>query len=422
MANNSSVHSVPALKPDVEYALGLSSIGYVYVQPFICLVGFALNVVNSCIFARKTFAAPAYLLMFALSISDSITLGLRIPQGMIYYRGNSMTQKMIAIYAYIYATYVEVPITNMSENMSAWLTVSLAIERFVAMKHWNLSKQYCHRQNAKRLVLAITAISVILNLPYFMIHQLQVQKRSNGAVRILSSTTRFGDSSFYTVFSWLRIFLVQIIPLFFLCHSNILLLILVYEHNSRFRSQSLKMQSRMNQPVIKSESFESSRDGDTQVANETMLLSGSRTTLQAESTLPEEQQKHVPLTSGQPADAAGPHDGHHKWGHASQHGTKGVASQNNYQQQKKKAAQQKLTILLIAVILLFLFGEIPQALSYQRIFQVFGFCTAGAFHHCPTYIVYRMITTNLALTAYGLKFFLYIFLNKLFQKELRSCC
>ncbi|VDL92040.1 unnamed protein product [Schistocephalus solidus] len=419
MANNSTVPSPPSLTPDVAYALNLSSIGYVYVQPFICLVGLVLNIVNSCIFARKTFAPPAYLLMFALSISDSITLGLRIPQGLIYYQGNSMTQKMIAIYVYIYATYVEVPITNMSENMSAWLTVSLAIERFVAMKHWNLSKQYCHRRNAKRLVFVITVISIILNLPYFMIHQLQVQKRSNGAVRIVSSTTRFGDSSFYTVYSWLRIFLVQIIPLFFLCHSNILLLILVYEHNSRFRSQGLKMHSRFNRSVIRSVSFDSTPDGETQATNEANLLSDSPNTIHPHAPLLKKLE-NLSLTTGKPVDMV-PRDAPQNWGPSNPNVPRGVAKQNHHQQQKKKAAQQKLTILLIAVILLFLFGEIPQALSYQRIFQVFGFCTA-AFHHCPTYIIYRMITTNLALTAYGLKFFLYVFLNKHFQQELRSCC
>ncbi|KAL7060066.1 hypothetical protein AAHC03_010179 [Spirometra sp. Aus1] len=359
--------------------------------------------------------------MFALSISDSITLGLRIPQGLIYYRGNSVTQKMIAIYAYIYATYVEVPITNMSENMSAWLTVCLAIERFVAMKHWNLSKQYCHRQNARRLVLVITAISVVLNLPYFMIHQLQVQKKSNGAVRIVSSTTRFGDSSFYTVYSWLRIFLVQIIPLFFLCHSNILLLILVYEHNSRFRSQGLKMDNRLSPAVVKSESFDITPDHETQAANVATLLPGSRNSLEPCAPLLEKQEAG-PFTSRKSTDMVSP-GGRHKWIHSNPKLPRGVASQSHQRQQnqKKKAAQQKLTILLIAVILLFLFGEIPQALSYQRIFQVFGLCTA-AFHYCPTYIIYRMVTTNLALTAYGLKFFVYVFLNKHFHKELKTCC
>ncbi len=66
----------------VQSALRVSEIAYVYVQPCIFIVGFILNVINSCIFCRRVFVAPAYLMMLALSITDAITLGLRTPQGL----------------------------------------------------------------------------------------------------------------------------------------------------------------------------------------------------------------------------------------------------------------------------------------------------------------------------------------------------
>ncbi len=71
-------------REDVQHALQVSSIGYVYVQPFICLIGLALNIVNCCMFCRRAFAStPAYILMLALSVADGVTLGLRIPQGLV---------------------------------------------------------------------------------------------------------------------------------------------------------------------------------------------------------------------------------------------------------------------------------------------------------------------------------------------------
>lgn len=71
-------------RPDVQRGLNISAIGYVYVQPCICLIGFILNVISTCVFCRKTFTStPAYMLVLALSIADAITLGLRIPQGLI---------------------------------------------------------------------------------------------------------------------------------------------------------------------------------------------------------------------------------------------------------------------------------------------------------------------------------------------------
>lgn len=67
---------------DTYYSM-IFKIGYVYMQPWICIIGFVLNIINSYIFCRKTFSStPAYVLVLALSVADAITLGLRIPQGL----------------------------------------------------------------------------------------------------------------------------------------------------------------------------------------------------------------------------------------------------------------------------------------------------------------------------------------------------
>ena len=266
----------------------------------------------------------------------------------------------MAIYAYIYATYAEVPITNMTENMNAWLTVCLALERYIAMRHWNFARQYCTRQNTRRLIISIAFVSVIFNLPYFMIHRIEFRRFSNGSMRVVTNTTALRRSQFYTVYSWFRMTIVQIIPLVFLCIFNVLLITMVYQHNKKFdkNTEMEQKNARMSLGCL-----EESTIIDGGVGEPTLI------------------QRH---------------------------------------QQKKRNAQRKLNILLIAVILLFLFGAIPQAFSYIRIFEAFGTCEE-AFHYCPTYVIYRMVTTNIALISYGLTFFLYLFLNRHFRNELRNC-
>ncbi|CDI98493.1 G protein coupled receptor fragment [Echinococcus multilocularis] len=351
-------------RTDVQQGLRISAIGYVYVQPCICLIGFILNIINIYVFQRKTFCStPAYMLVLALSIADAITLGLRIPQGLTYYRGSSSVTQTMAIYAYIYATYAEVPITNMTENMSAWLTVCLALERYVAMRHWNFARQYSTRQITKRLIISIALVSVLFNLPYFMIHRIEFKRFANGSMRVITNATALRRSTFYTVYSWFRMTIVQIIPLVFLCILNVLLITIVYQHNKKF---------------------------------------GKNTEV-------EQKGNHLSLgTEGTGADETSLKD------------TTVGDSQLIQRRQKKRNAQRKLNILLIAVILLFLFGAIPQAFSYIRIFEAFGTCEE-AFHYCPTYVVYRMVTTNIALISYGLTFFLYFFLNRHFRNELQKC-
>ncbi|VDK36663.1 unnamed protein product [Taenia asiatica] len=351
-------------RAEVQRGLRISAIGYVYVQPCICFVGFILNIINSYVFQRRTFSStPAYMLVLALSIADAITLGLRIPQGLTYYRGSSSVTQTMAIYAYIYATYAEVPITNMTENMSAWLTVCLALERYVAMRHWNFTRQYSTRQNTKRLIISIALVSVFFNLPYFMIHRIEFRRFANGSMRVITNTTALRRSQFYTVYSWFRMTTVQIIPLVFLCILNVLLITIVYQHNKKFGK------------------------------NTEMEQKGNRLSLGAEGSGAEE----LSLKDTTMGDS---------W--------------LTQRRQKKRNAQRKLNILLIAIILLFLFGAIPQAFSYIRIFEAFGTCKE-AFHYCPTYVIYRMVTTNIALISYGLTFFLYFFLNRHFRNELQKC-
>lgn len=256
----------------------------------------------------------------------------------------------------------------MTENMSAWLTVCLALERFITMRHWNFARQYCHRRNTKRLIIGIAIVSVLFNLPYFMIHRLEIQRFQNGTLRVSTNTTTLRRSHFYTIYSWFRMTIVQIIPPVTLCILNVLLIIIVYQHNKKF-NKNTKMEQHINHLSL----------GGEAIIVEVTFLSDPNT-----------------------------------------NEARTVQHQRHNAYQKKRNAQRKLNILLIAVILLFLFGAIPQAFSYIRIFEAFGTCEE-AFHYCPTYVIYRMVTTNIALISYGLTFFLYLSLNRHFRKELRNC-
>ncbi|CAH8565639.1 unnamed protein product, partial [Dicrocoelium dendriticum] len=97
--------------------------GYVYVQTTICIIGFALNLLNFSVFLRAKFAAPTYIIMTFLSLADAVTLGLRIPQGYIFLPQLMNQSSDGAIYVYVYNLYVETPATNMSETINAWLTM-----------------------------------------------------------------------------------------------------------------------------------------------------------------------------------------------------------------------------------------------------------------------------------------------------------
>ena len=212
-----------------------------------------------------------------------------------------------------------------------------------------------------------------MNLPYFMIHRIEFNRFNNGSIQAKTHKTDFAQSKVYGVYSWLRMTIVQIIPLVFLCIFNTLLIIIMYQHNKKIDKKS-DLEHIGTKPSLDNEIINGSGQGE---PNATESILDAKETRVA-------QQRHISAHL------------------------------------KKRNAQRKLNILLIAVILLNLFGAIPQAFSYVRIFEAFGACK-GAFHYCPTYVIYRMVTTNIALISYSVTFFLYLFLNRHFREELAKC-
>ncbi|GAA56052.1 hypothetical protein CLF_109772 [Clonorchis sinensis] len=71
---------------------------YLFVQTPLCTIGMILNVLNICVFSQPAFSAPAYIMMKFLSLADAITLGVRIPQGLILFQvyGKAMAVNLLS--------------------------------------------------------------------------------------------------------------------------------------------------------------------------------------------------------------------------------------------------------------------------------------------------------------------------------------
>ncbi|CAI2724460.1 unnamed protein product [Schistosoma spindalis] len=425
--NNSYQTNKLSSKTSIDYQY-IVAIAYVFIQTTICSIGFILNIINFSVFICRKFSASAYILMTVLSLADAITLGVRIPQGCIFLPHLNHHATDAAIYIYMYSIYVETPVSNMTENISAWLTVALAIERYVSMKHWSLSKRYFTSKSTRQLIASICIIAFIFNIPYFAIQRVSL-KYVDGVLQLHSDLTSFSRSTYYAFYSWLRIVFVQIIPLCFLCVSNCLLFILVSHHNRRFTNNKMKNNTNGKESKLSKIMFnrsktnkqqiqvdDASQDSCTDAINyfgEQKLINESN--LQSiqgnEHAISEKMnnKNEVELTSRKNT---------HNNNNNSSIKTK-RSTLKDRSKQRRQNAQTKLTILLIAVILLFLIGQVPQALAYVRVFTTLGVCSIDQIQTCVTYHLYRMITINLAQFAFASTFFLYLFLNRDFRETLR---
>ncbi|TGZ62147.1 hypothetical protein CRM22_007599 [Opisthorchis felineus] len=413
---------VPSTPPEICKITLTEFILYFCCQPVICLCGFFLNVLSVTIFCKPQFSGAAYTYMTAMSLTDAITLLIHIPAGLVRCSGyfpycQQTVFKQFRMGMLYYNAYVLFPLDNMSECASVWLTVLLAIERYMAMsklrfrstgftangtsqstenitrKHGplclncgsaftkcrsrfrstirlaNPRRTLLSRINCSHSIILVTTLSVVLHVPYFFVQIVQAlpsrsvnpttsNNYTGPPTKLTIQLTEFGHSDVYKALSWIRVVLVQGIPLAFLCVANFCLF-----HYIQLAT----------------------------VRRQQVLLA-----------LPQTQQNRK---------RKGKFNAHKQ-------SCRTTSSSNGGSASRWHTAQRKLTSLLIVIVALFLAGQIPQAFAYVAVFEMFGSdCTRWSC--CQPYQIYRAITTTLRLTTYAVNFFVYLLLNKHFKHQLR---
>ncbi|VDK21584.1 unnamed protein product [Taenia asiatica] len=348
-------------------------VGYFYILTIVCLIGCIFNLINIIVFAQKCFRATVYTYMLAISLTDAIALLVNLPTGLGRCAGhlescNHPAFKRFRFHVSYFTAYIRFGVANTAEAASAWLTVLVSVERYMAMKFPMLALTYCRQGSGKMHVFIIILLALAFNSPLFFILRISQKNvtSENGETRTVlgSRLTAFGESTDYDVYTWFRFVLVQIIPLIALCIFSTLLINVV------------------------SESYRKPRRNEAASA-----VTGHKKT-----------QELMEVTN---ARKTGNHSKH-------QRATKQI------QLDRRQWAQTKLTIMQICVIFLFLIGQIPQAFSFEKISNAIMPPWCG--RCCKLKIYYRMCSMILSQISYSLSFFIYLSLNRYFRKTLLTCC
>ncbi|CAH1796124.1 unnamed protein product, partial [Owenia fusiformis] len=178
-------------------------IGYVYIIPIICGLGIIYTIINIVVLSQRCLEGTPYTYLLALESSDLVTLMLVFPIGFVRCMSCN-TQDSAGYGRRFYEVYIMLPFNNISATMSIWITMALAIERYLYVKRPLLSMKYCTIPNT-RLIIAIIALGAItLNISYFI------------ASKITDCNTydlsEFGHSSLYIALSWIRALFRNFLP------------------------------------------------------------------------------------------------------------------------------------------------------------------------------------------------------------------
>lgn len=190
--------------------------------PTICMIGLIGNIFIVVVFAQKSMATSTNIYLSALAISDIFKLinDLLYFLTILLVKVDPPSGSKMYGFLYPYAHFI----FNMSVCVSSWLTVSVAVERYLLVCHPAHAKGLTTIPRAKIIsavcFVLMTAVAVPSALRYRTIRIVEFVDGRNVTMYDVELTDLWRDQTFVVAYNWTQSLLRSIIPLVILVIMN----------------------------------------------------------------------------------------------------------------------------------------------------------------------------------------------------------
>ncbi|PVD37352.1 hypothetical protein C0Q70_04351 [Pomacea canaliculata] len=191
------------------------------IYPIICVLGLSGNILCIIVMTRKQMSSSTNVYLLSLAISDVV----KLVSDLLYFlvvllvHVDSPSGNKAYGFLYPYAHYI----FNSSLCVSAWLTVSVAFERYIYVCHPTKVKAFCSIPRARTISFAVFISMSVIAIPYAMRYR-TVENFSNHTGQLtfsLEVTKLWEDRLFADIYTWVQNLLRSIIPLVILIILNV---------------------------------------------------------------------------------------------------------------------------------------------------------------------------------------------------------
>ncbi|KAL9880124.1 sex peptide receptor [Glossina fuscipes] len=225
VVSNTSYGNITCESP-IEYAVPL----YGYCMPFLLIITMLSNSLIVVILSRKKMATPTNFVLMAMAICDMLTIIFPAP-GLwyMYTFGNHYKPLYPPWLCLTYNIFHEI-LPTICHTASIWLTLALAIQRYIYVCHAPMARTWCTMPRVKRCTLYITLVSILhQSSRFFDRTYLPLNIIWNGEpVEVCtfdySDWVQYvGVDLYFTIYFLFRVLFVHLIPCILLVTFNILL-------------------------------------------------------------------------------------------------------------------------------------------------------------------------------------------------------
>ncbi|GAB1598396.1 sex peptide receptor-like [Argonauta hians] len=196
-----------------------------YIACIVCIFGVLTNILNIIVLTRKNMISPSNIILTGLAISDGLTMSLYFPFALnnyiIYGPNPPESYDSIGDARFLLAYAMCSVVVH---SISIWLTVTLALFRYIFIRYPRKGTHLCNIPRAKVAVILVTIVTTIVCAP-------------NSATLQIKSITKFNSTEWHVDFRednegeiilkkmnfWVQAFIHKLLPSVLLTILSILL-------------------------------------------------------------------------------------------------------------------------------------------------------------------------------------------------------
>ncbi|CAG4910705.1 unnamed protein product [Colias eurytheme] len=251
-----------------------------YIALVICILGSIANSVNIAVLSRKEMASSTNSILTALAVADLLVMLDYIPFALhIYIKiGTELNRNS---YAWAVFVYFHSIFSQTFHTISIWLTITLAVWRFIAIKFPQKNRTLCNKRNTSIAIAVAYAVCPIACLPIYFAMNIQEVPRTSGKTNVTINETMTSNASevkepmyaltmtnskeLLTAIFWIYSVFIKLIPCIVLSILSVCLIL------------KMKSSDRRRQKLLKKSAIPSSEGEKTRLNEDNKKGGGGRT-------------------------------------------------------------------------------------------------------------------------------------------------
>ena len=141
-----------------------------YVSILVCLFGIVANIMNIVVLTQKNMVSSTNLILTALAIADMLTMLSYVPYALYFYCISTPDSNMQHPLGWVVYLLFHTNFTITSHTIAMYLTVALAVFRYIVVCHPSHGPRLCNIHRARLTIALVFLATVICCIPNYVLY------------------------------------------------------------------------------------------------------------------------------------------------------------------------------------------------------------------------------------------------------------